>query len=58
MHLSVENVQLKIGITEVPLRRTQQKGGAGAVEYHWLEDTGRIAVVLYVAQNVPLPPTQ
>jgi len=58
MHLSLENVDLKIGNTKVPLRSTQQKGGTGALEYHWLEDTGRIALVLYVAQNVTLPPPQ
>ena len=58
MHLSLENVHLKIGQTDVPLRSTPQKGGAGAVEYHWLEDTGRIALVLYVARDVTLAPAR
>ncbi len=58
MHLSLENVHLKIGTMAVPLRSTREKGGAGALEYHWLEDTGRIALVLYIAQNVTLPPAQ
>jgi hypothetical protein len=58
MHLSLENVYLKMGTTEVPLRSIQQKGGAGALEYHWLEDTGRITLVLYIAQNITLPPAQ
>lgn len=58
MHLSLENVRIKVGDREVPLRSTEQRGGAGALEYHWLEDTGRIALVLYVAQNVSLPPAQ
>jgi Carboxypeptidase regulatory-like domain len=58
MHLSLESVSLKIGKTEVPLRSTQQKGSADRLQYHWLEDTGRIALVLYVAENATLPPAQ
>ncbi len=58
IHLSVENVQLKIGETDVRLRSTPQKAGAGVVEYHWLEDTGRIALVLYVAKDVTLAPAR
>jgi hypothetical protein len=58
MHLSLENVHLKIGETDVPLRSTPQKGGAGVLEYHWLEDTGRIALVLYVARDVTLAPAR
>jgi len=58
MHLSLENVHLKIGETDVPLRSTPQKAGAGVLEYHWLEDTGRIALVLYVARDVTLAPAR
>jgi hypothetical protein len=58
IHLSVENVHLKIGETDVPLRSTSQKAGAGVVAYHWLEDTGRIALVLYVAGDVTLAQTR
>jgi len=58
MHLSLENVHLKIGETDVPLRSTPQKGGTGVLEYHWLEDTGRIALVLYVARDVTLAPAR
>ena len=58
MHLSLENVHLQIGETDVPLRSTSQKVGAGVVEYHWLEDTGRIALVLYVARDVTLAPAR
>jgi hypothetical protein len=58
MHLSLENVHLKIGETDVPLRSTRQKAGAGVLEYHWLEDTGRIALVLYVARDVTLAPAR
>jgi hypothetical protein len=58
MHLSLENVHLQIGETDVPLRSTSQKLGAGVVEYPWLEDTGRIALVLYVARDVTLAPAR
>jgi hypothetical protein len=58
MHLSLENVHLQIGETDVPLRSTSQKVGAGVVEYHWLEDTGRVALVLYVARDVTLAPAR
>ena len=54
MHLSLESVQLKIGETEVPLRSTPHKTGAGVLEYQWLEDSGRISLVLYVAKDVTL----
>jgi hypothetical protein len=52
--LSLANVHLKIGQAEVPLRSTPQKGSAGTLEYHWVEDTGRIALVLYIDRNVSL----
>jgi hypothetical protein len=57
-HLSLENVHLKIGETDVPLRSTPHKAGAGVLEYHWLEDTGRIALVLYIARDVTLVPAR
>lgn len=55
VHLSLQNVLLQVGKRELPLRGTAQKNGGGALVYHWLEDTGRIEVVLYLAQNVTLP---
>jgi hypothetical protein len=54
MHLSLENVRLKIGETDIPVRSSPRKGDTGVLEYHWLEDTGRIALVLYVARDVTL----
>ena len=54
----MKNVHLKIGETEVPLRSTQQKAATSVLEYHWLEDTGRIALVLYIAQNVTVAPAR
>ena len=58
MHLSLESVQVKIGETEVPLRSTPHKTGDGVLDYHWLEDSGRIALVLYVAKDVTLAPVR
>ena len=56
MHVALERVRLKVGNTEVPLRSAQLRGGGGLLEYHRLEDSGRIAIVLYVAENITLPP--
>ena len=58
MHVSLERMHLKVGNTEVPLRSNQVQGAATALEYHRLEDSGRIALTLYVAQNVTLPAAQ
>ncbi len=58
MRVGLDNVRLKIGNIDVPLRSTPLKGGAAALEYHRLENSGRIAIVLYVAGNVTLPPTR
>jgi hypothetical protein len=56
--IGLDRVRLKVGNREVPLRSTQARGGGGALEYHRLEDSGRIAIVLYVAENIALPPAQ
>jgi hypothetical protein len=58
MHVELDHVRLKVGNAEVPLRGTQVRGGAGVLEYRRLEDSGRIAIVLYVAENITLPPAQ
>jgi hypothetical protein len=58
IHVSLERMHLKVGNTEVPLRSNQIRGAAGALEYHRLEDSGRIALTLYVAQNVAIPAGQ
>ncbi|HEY4362192.1 MAG TPA: carboxypeptidase-like regulatory domain-containing protein [Bryobacteraceae bacterium] len=55
MHLSLEDVHLKIGETDIPLCSTPHKAGTDVLEYHWVEDTGRVALVLYVARDVTLP---
>jgi hypothetical protein len=56
MQVGLDSVRLKIGDTHVPLRRTPLKDGGAALEYHRLENSGRISLVLYVAENVSLPP--
>src|ERR1035438_8145971 len=55
MRVGLDNVRLKTGDTDVPLRSTPLKDGGAALEYHRLENSGRIALVLYVAGNVRLP---
>ena len=45
------NVRLRIGDTDVPLRSTPLRDGGAALEYHRLENSGRIAIVLYVAEE-------
>jgi len=54
MQVGLKGVHLKVGNTEVPLRSSQKRGSDGALEYHRLEDSGRIAIELYVGENVAL----
>jgi len=58
IHVELERVRLKVGSAEVPLRSTPQRKGGAALVYHRLEDSERIAIVLYVAQNTALQPAQ
>jgi len=53
-HVGLEGVHIKVGDADIPLRSTQVRGGTGPFEYHQADDSGRIALVLYVARNVPL----
>jgi hypothetical protein len=55
-HVGLGKMRLKLGDQDVPLRSTLLRDGGGALEYHHLENSGRIAIVLYVAENVTLPP--
>ncbi len=57
-HVELERVHLKVGSAEVPLRSTPLRKGGAALEYHRLEDSERIAIVLYVAENTALPAAQ
>lgn len=58
MHVGLDNVRLKIGDVDVPLRNTPLKNGGAALEYHLLENSGRISLILYVDGNVTLPPAR
>jgi hypothetical protein len=58
VHIELERVRLTVGKVEVPLRSTQVRGGGGALQYHRLEDSGRIAIALYVDENTELPPAK
>jgi hypothetical protein len=53
--VGLDQVRLRVGDTDVPLRSTPLRDGGGALEYHRLENSGRIAIVLYVSRNVTLP---
>jgi hypothetical protein len=55
-HVGLERVILTVGNTNVPLRSTRLRGAGGTLEYHRVENSGRVAMVLYVAEDVPLPP--
>ncbi len=57
MHVGLEHMRLKIYDREVALRSTQLRDGSGPLEHHYLENSGRIAITLYVAENVPLAQT-
>jgi hypothetical protein len=58
VHVSLEQMRLKVGSAEVPLRSTPLRKGGAALVYHRLDESERIAIVLYVAQNTALPPAQ
>ena len=58
MQMSPENVHFQMGETDIPLRSTPRKAGNGVLEYHWVEDTGRIALVLYVSRDVTFVPAR
>lgn len=58
IRVGLEDVRLKVGDLDVPLRSTARRGGGEGLEYHRIENSGRIAIVLYVAGNVTLPAAQ
>ena len=58
MHVKLDRVRLQVGNTQVPLRSTQLRGGGEGLEVRRLEDSGRIAIALYVAESIALPPAQ
>jgi hypothetical protein len=52
MRVALEGVRLKVGSVEVPLRSSPARGEDGALQFHQLEGSGRIAITLYVAGDV------
>jgi hypothetical protein len=52
MHVGLEHVRLQVADTMVPLRSTPLRDGGGALEYHRLENSSRIAITLYVDEDV------
>lgn len=58
MHVGLEHVRLKVVDTDVPLRNTPLRDGGSALEYHRLENSGGIAITLYVAEDITLAPAR
>jgi hypothetical protein len=58
MHVGLEHVRLKVVDRDVPLRSTPLRDGGEALEFHRLENSGRIAITLYVAEDVTLAQTR
>jgi hypothetical protein len=56
MQVGLKGVHLKIGNAEVLLRSSQKRGRDGTLDYHRVDDSGRIAITLYVGENVSLKP--
>jgi hypothetical protein len=52
--VGLERVRLRAGDVDVPLRGNQVRGAGGAMQYKELPGSGKIAVTLYVADNVRL----
>ena len=58
MHVGLDHVRLRVGDTDAPLRSTPLQDGSGPLEYHRVENSGRITIILYVAENVALTPVR
>jgi hypothetical protein len=58
MHVGLDHVHLKVVDRDVPLRNTPLRDGGSVLEYHRLENSGRIAITLYMAESVTLPPAR
>jgi len=58
VNIGLSAVHIKVGNVDIPLRSTQVRGAGGGLEYRRLEDSGKIALKLYVAKNVSLPRAQ
>jgi len=56
--VDLDRVLLALGNKDVPLRSTQVRNGGRTVEYHRMENSGKIVIVLYVDRDVILAPAQ
>ena len=56
LNIDLNRDRLSVGNANVPLRSTQVRDGSPVVAYHRLEKSGKIVIVLYVEQDIPLPP--
>jgi Carboxypeptidase regulatory-like domain len=55
MQVGLDHVSLRVGGMDVPLRSTPLRDGDAQLEYHRLENSGSIAITLYVGQRVTIP---
>jgi Carboxypeptidase regulatory-like domain len=53
--VAIQNVTLRAGNVNVPLRSNQVRGVAGAVQYKKLQESGKTEVILFVGENVQFP---
>lgn len=53
--VALRQVVLHAGNVTVPLRSSQVRGPAGPVQYRELPESGKVEVMLFVAQSVPFP---
>jgi hypothetical protein len=56
--VDLDRVLLALGNMDVPLRSTQVRNGGRTVEYHRLESSGKIVIVLYVSRDIILASAQ
>ena len=53
--VALQQVTLRAGNVNVPLRSSQVRGSVGPVQYKELPESGKIEVTLFVAENVQFP---
>jgi len=58
VNVDLDRMHLTVGSTYVLLRSTLMRDGARTVEYHRLENSGKIVIVLYVDKDVIPAPGQ
>jgi hypothetical protein len=56
--IGLERVMLRVGAVDIPLRSSRVRGVVGPMQYNELPGSGKIAVMLYVAQSVRFPEGQ